>query len=70
MHDKIARKQQELIAIFDRMDASAGDRRLLTPLERQFKNEKRNLENYLAELYDLGKDDELIPLIKDLYETD
>jgi type I restriction-modification system DNA methylase subunit len=69
MHDRIARKQQELIALFDRMDASAGDRRLLTPLERQFKNEKRALENYLTELYDLGKDDGLIPLIKNLYET-
>lgn len=67
-HNEIARTQQELIALFDRMDASAGDRRLRTPLERQFKNEKQNLEKQLAKLYDLGDDDRLIPLIKNLYE--
>jgi hypothetical protein len=69
LHDKITEKQKELIKIFDQMDANAGNNRVLTPLERQFKKEKLTLEKYLTELYALGEDDSLIPLIKELYET-
>jgi type I restriction-modification system DNA methylase subunit len=67
LHDRIADQQRELIRIFDRMDRAAGDQRLLIQLRRQFRNGKRDLEDYLAELYDLGGNDALIPSIKELY---
>jgi len=69
IHDNIVATQKELIKIFDKKDANVENRRLLKPLQRQFTREKEKLEKLLAELYDLGKDDLLIPLIKDLYEA-
>ena len=69
LHDKIAETQKELIRIYDQIDANAGNKRALTPLQGQFVREKVNLEKLLAKLYDLGSDDLLIPLIKELYEA-
>jgi hypothetical protein len=69
-HDNIVKTQKALIAIFDQMDASAGNNRLLTPLQRQFKQEQSSLAKQLAALYNLGADDSAIPLIKELYEAD
>ncbi|MDQ0477470.1 Eco57I restriction-modification methylase domain-containing protein [Chryseobacterium sp. MDT2-18] len=69
LHDKIVATQKELIKIYDQIDLNAGNKRNLTPLKGQFVREKINLEKLLAKLYDLGDDDLLIPLIKDLYET-
>ena len=69
LHDKIVAAQKELISIQDKIDLNAGNRRTLTPLLGQFAREKANLEKLLAKLYDLGSDDLLIPLIKDLYEA-
>lgn len=69
LHDKIVDTQKELINIQDKIDLNIGNKRNLTPLQGQFAREKVNLEKLLAELYDLGNDDLLIPLIKDLYET-
>jgi hypothetical protein len=69
LHDKIVVTQKELINIYDQIDANAGNKRVLTPLQNQFASEKENLEKLLAELYDLGNDDLLIPLIKELYEA-
>lgn len=46
-----------------------GNKRVLTPLQAQFEREKENLEKLLVQLYGLGDDDLLIPLIKDLYEA-
>jgi hypothetical protein len=68
-HGKIVETQKELISIFDKIDANSGNKRVLTPLQGQFVREKANLENLLAQLYDLGSDDSLIPLIKELYEA-
>jgi len=48
---------------------NAGNKRNLKPLQGLFAREKASLEKLLAELYDLGSDDLLIPLIKDLYEA-
>lgn len=69
IHDKIVQTQKELIGIQDQIDLNAGNKRNLTPLQGQFAREKTNLEKLLVKLYDLGNDDLLIPLIKDLYEA-
>ncbi|OYX27685.1 MAG: adenine methyltransferase [Flavobacteriales bacterium 32-35-8] len=69
LHNKIVEAQKELISIQDKIDLNAGNKRTLTPLLGQFSREKTNLEKLLAKLYDLGSDDLLIPLIKDLYEA-
>lgn len=69
LHNKIVETQKELISIYDQIDANAGNKRALTPLQNQFAREKANLEKLLAKLYDLGDDDLQIPLIKDLYEA-
>jgi hypothetical protein len=70
LHDKIAETQKELIRIYDQIDLYAGNKRALTPLRAQFLREKDILEKLLFELYNLGDDDSLIPLIKELYEVD
>ncbi|MDL2311465.1 Eco57I restriction-modification methylase domain-containing protein [Bacteroidales bacterium OttesenSCG-928-B11] len=69
LHDKIVSIQKELIAIHDEIDANAGNKRVLTPLQGQFQREKAELDNTLAQLYNLGNEDSLIPLIKELYEA-
>jgi len=69
LHDKIVELQMELIKIQDKIDANIGNKRVLTPLQSQFSREKIALEKLLAKLYDLGNDDSLIPLIKELYEA-
>lgn len=69
LHAKIVEAQKELISIQDKIDLNAGNKRNLTPLQGQFAREKASLEKLLAKLYDLGSDDLLIPLIKDLYEA-
>jgi hypothetical protein len=69
LHDKIVELQKELIKIQDEIDSNIGNKRALTPLLSQFSREKIALEKLLAKLYDLGNDDSLIPLIKELYEA-
>lgn len=69
LYDEIVKSQKGLISLFDKIDANAGNKRVLTPLQNQFAREKANLEKLLAKLYDLGDDDLLIPLIKELYEA-
>ncbi len=69
LHNKIVETQKELISIYDQIDANAGNKRALIPLQNQFAREKVNLEKLLAQLYNLGNDDSLIPLIKELYEA-
>lgn len=69
LHDEIVETQKELINIHDQIDKNIGNKRTLTPLQGQFTREKANLEKLLAKLYDLGNDDLLIPLIKELYEA-
>lgn len=69
LHDSIVKTQKELISIFDKIDANTGNKRVLSPLQGQFTREKAALEKLLAKLYNLGNDDLLIPLIKELYEA-
>ncbi len=67
LHDSITNTQQRLIEIQSKVDQNQENKRVLIPLERQFQNRKKELDNYLKELFDLGKDDDKIPLIKELY---
>lgn len=69
LHDKIVETQIALISIYNQIDANTENKRALTPLEGQFAREKENLEKLLAKLYDLGNEDSLIPLIKEMYEA-
>jgi len=69
LHSKIVETQKELINIYDKIDSNAGNKRALTPLLGQFAREKSNLDKLLCELYNLGNEDSLIPLIKELYEA-
>lgn len=69
LHDKIVETQKDLISIYDQIDVNVGNKRALMPLQSQFAREKEKLEKLLAKLYDLGNDDLLIPLIKELYEA-
>jgi hypothetical protein len=68
-HDKIVKIQKELILKQGEIDQNQKDRRTLTRLQREFGLLKTELDELLKELYDLEKDDSLIPLIKEMYEA-
>jgi hypothetical protein len=67
IHDEISQTQERLIDTYSEIDKSRGDNRFLVKLNREFEDLKLFLEKRLKELYDLGQDDALIPLIKELY---
>jgi len=69
LHDKIVETQRELISIHNQIDQNIGNNRVLIPLQGQFTRGKAALERLLVELYDLGDEDKLIPLIKESYEA-
>jgi len=61
--------QKELIIKQGEIDQNQKDRRTLTRLQREFGLLKTELDELLKKLYDLEKDDSLIPLIKEMYEA-
>lgn len=67
LHDKIASIQEALIQLQGQIDQNATNQRELIPLQRQFDNKKNELDETLKTLYNLGEDDNLIPLISELY---
>lgn len=67
LHDKIVALQKSLIELQSQIDQNSGNRRVLTPLNRQFEIKKTELNEVLKSLYNLGEDDSLIPLISELY---
>lgn len=67
LHDKIASLQEALIQLQGQIDQNATNQRELIPLQRQFDNKKNELDESLKALYNLGEDDNLIPLISELY---
>ena len=69
IHDKIASIQEELINTQGKIDKNRTNNRKLIPLLRQFDSQKNELEQALKTLYNLGKSDELIPLISEIYAT-
>ena len=69
MHDKIVEVQKDLILKQGEIDQNRENRRTLIKLEREFKSLKNELNQLLRKLFDLGKDDLLIPQIKKIYEA-
>ncbi|KAA3595833.1 MAG: adenine methyltransferase [Calditrichaeota bacterium] len=69
LHSNISSIQKELIQLQGKIDKSSCNSRALIPLERQFTNLKNELDSLLTELFALGNDDKLIPLISELYAT-
>jgi hypothetical protein len=70
LHDEIAKTQKELIDIHDKMDVHLFNKRILLKYKEKFSQKEKKLEELLSNLYNLGDDDSLIPLIKELYGTD
>ncbi|MCK9467576.1 MAG: hypothetical protein M0P94_04585, partial [Candidatus Absconditabacterales bacterium] len=69
LHDEISDIQKELIQLQSQIDHNLENQRKLIPLKRQFDIMKTHLMETLKILYNLGDDDYLIPLIKELYEA-
>ena len=67
LHDQIASLQEVLIQLQGQIDQNAGNQRELIPFQRQFDNKKTELDEALKSLFNLGEDDNLIPLISELY---
>ena len=61
---------RSLIQIQSEIDKKQKDKRALVKLQRQFEEQKDNLDIKLKELFNLKADDKKIPLIKELYEAD
>ncbi|MCL4116230.1 UNVERIFIED_CONTAM: hypothetical protein GTU68_056655 [Idotea baltica] len=66
-HDNIARIQKSLIKLQSQIDVSKSNLRVLVPLERKFNVLKFELDEILKDLYNLGEDEQSIPLISKLY---
>lgn len=69
LHDEIAETQKSLIQIQSEIDKKQKDKRALIKLQRQFDEQKNNLDINLKKLFNLKADDKKIPLIKELYEA-
>ncbi len=67
LHNKIASIQKELINIQGKIDKNSGNNRKVIPLQRQFGSQKKELDQALKTLYNLGESDKLIPLISEIY---
>lgn len=64
LHDSIVELQQILIGQQAEVDKFRTNPRALVVAQRAFEHTKRLLEKDLANLYDLGEDDAIIPIIK------
>ena len=69
LHDEIVRTQKELIEIQEELDENSKNSRVLIPLQRKFENAKNNLNTLLEELFNVGDEDFIIPLISKIYEA-
>ena len=70
LHDEIVKIQKSLIQIQSQIDKNQKNRRALIKFQRQFNEQKSNLDIKLKKLFSLKADDKKIPLIKELYEAD
>lgn len=68
-HNSISKIQKTLIDIQIKIDTNYGNNRKLIPLQRQFSQKKQELDEALKNLYNLRKDDNLIPLMSEIYAT-
>lgn len=70
LHDDISALQQELISIGDRIVKAGNNSRVLTPLNRNFSNKKKEMERLIQKLFCLTeKEYYQIPKISDIYAT-
>ncbi|MBV6640909.1 MAG: Eco57I restriction-modification methylase domain-containing protein [Cyclobacteriaceae bacterium] len=69
LHDEIVEKQKELIELQGQIDTNRGNSREIERLVRAFNSAKSVLAGLLKTLFDLGEDDNKIPLIKDIYAS-
>lgn len=69
LHDKIVEVQKDLILKQSEIDKYYNNKRNQTRLCREFDALKKNIDKLLKVLFNLGKDDSLIPLIKEMYEA-
>ena len=67
-HDHIVILQKELIDTFDKIE-NENNERIKTPLQRKFNQKKQELDSVIKNLFQLGKDDLIIPIISEKYET-
>lgn len=67
LHDRITALQQSLIQLQGQLDENSANVRMSIPVKRQFENTKIEIDGALKTLYNLGNDDNLIPLISELY---
>ena len=70
LHDDIATIQEKLILLQSEIDKNKSNKRQLILLNRSFDNYKNILDIKLRELYNLGEEDELVPIISEIYGTD
>ena len=69
IHDKIAKTQKDLIKIQGELDKSNKNLRKMIINQRKFDDLMNTQQNNLEQLYNLGKMDSSIPLIKEMYGT-
>ena len=62
--------QKELIDTQHQLDINQSIKRKLAPLRRTFETLQNDMEILLAQLYNLGQEELLIPQIEEMYETD
>lgn len=70
LHDNISNTQKDLNDLQTRIDKNNGNKRKQTPLQRQFKTKKSELDDFLKDLFDLKYEDNLIPNVSDIYAID
>jgi hypothetical protein len=70
LYDNIVLCQKELIKIYTDIDNGQNDERRKIPLQRQFEEKHKVLDDYLKTLYQLGDKDNLVPQIRTLYAVD
>lgn len=70
LHDDIANLQQELISIGDRIVKAGNNKRVLTPLNRNFSDKKNEMEKLIQKLFGLTEEEyHQIPIISEIYAT-
>ena len=68
LYKRISETQKKLIDIQIKIDKNIGNERKLIPFKRQFDTKKLELDIALKDLYNLS-DDNLIPLMSEIYAT-
>ena len=71
MHDAITARQITLIKLGDKIASATNNRRILTPLLRQFETLRQEQQKAINALYGISEQEALqIPIIKEIYAAD